>query len=64
MFFIQKGDELLFGYMDKSGKTVIEPKYSLGETFRSDGTALVQYKGNWGKLIQWEMCWSPSNMEV
>lgn len=35
------GDNYLSGYLDKTGKVMIEPKYTYAEPFRADGTAIV-----------------------
>lgn len=42
----------LYGYIDKSGKWVIEPQYELADSFRN-GQALVRLNGKIGLIDRW-----------
>lgn len=50
VMFIQKGEKVHFGLIDKNAKWVIEPKYERIMPFNEQGISIGIYEGKWGAI--------------
>jgi len=50
VMFIQKGDKVHFGLIDRNAKWVIEPKYERIMPFNEHGISIVICEGKWGAI--------------